>query len=285
MRPAAARAPGIAACACWSMPPRSDRRCTRSTASSRDVQPPSWRGWPSRHCGCAPLDNGGTDGTDDVSVVTVDLLAEAGRTGPAFLLVDGSSRETFLLTEPDPEQLTAAVPVGHSADWAALDVSVLHTLLVGACWQLPDDVEHVGFAHSVGEAIHEATSSGGTAVLLNPTPVEAVAAVAGAGERMPRKSTLFTPQAPHRSCAARPPRRLSLPATAGGSGSPVSRLGPFAHDGRPGPRPRSDLPWHHRPGRSGGATRPAPRRRLRRPGTGPSAEFSRSMPDSRSCRW
>jgi uncharacterized protein (DUF1015 family) len=31
-------------------------------------------------------------------------------------------------------------------------------------------------------------------VLLNPTPVGAVAAVAATGERMPRKSTLFTPK-------------------------------------------------------------------------------------------
>jgi uncharacterized protein (DUF1015 family) len=31
-------------------------------------------------------------------------------------------------------------------------------------------------------------------VLLNPTSAEAVAAVAAAGERMPRKSTLFTPK-------------------------------------------------------------------------------------------
>jgi uncharacterized protein (DUF1015 family) len=31
-------------------------------------------------------------------------------------------------------------------------------------------------------------------LLLNPTPVADVTAVAGAGERMPRKSTLFTPK-------------------------------------------------------------------------------------------
>jgi len=43
-------------------------------------------------------------------------------------------------------------------------------------------------------ALAAAARSGGTAVLLNPTAVEAVAAVAGSGERMPRKSTLFTPK-------------------------------------------------------------------------------------------
>ena len=39
-----------------------------------------------------------------------------------------------------------------------------------------------------------ARATGGTAVLLRPTPVAAVAAVAAAGARMPRKSTLFTPK-------------------------------------------------------------------------------------------
>ena len=44
------------------------------------------------------------------------------------------------------------------------------------------------------EAIAEAQDAGGTAVLLRPTPVAAVAAVAAAGARMPRKSALFTPK-------------------------------------------------------------------------------------------
>jgi uncharacterized protein (DUF1015 family) len=39
-----------------------------------------------------------------------------------------------------------------------------------------------------------AKAADGTALLLNPTPVDAVAAVAIAGDRMPRKSTLFTPK-------------------------------------------------------------------------------------------
>jgi uncharacterized protein (DUF1015 family) len=39
-----------------------------------------------------------------------------------------------------------------------------------------------------------AQASGGSALLLNPTPVADVAAVAAAGDRMPRKSTLFVPK-------------------------------------------------------------------------------------------
>ncbi len=121
-------------------------------------------------------------------------LADAGRSGSAFLLASGDGSELHLLSHPDPDLLAAAVPPERTEAWAALDVSVLHALVVSALWELPDDVDHVGYAHDVGEALFLAARTGGTAVLLNPTPVGAVAAVAAAGERMPRKSTLFTPK-------------------------------------------------------------------------------------------
>lgn len=113
--------------------------------------------------------------------------------GPAFVLASPSATEAFLLTEPDPAYVSAHVQTHHSAAWAALDVSVLHALLVTVLWRVPDDVEHVGYAHDVSAALRDAGPDG-TAVLLKATPVEAVAAVAAAGERMPRKSTLFTPK-------------------------------------------------------------------------------------------
>ena len=121
-------------------------------------------------------------------------LTEAGRHGPAFVLASGDGDEMHLVTEPDAARLAAAVPPERSAAWAALDVSVLHAYLVTDLWGLVDDVDHVAYEHDVRGALAAAARTGGTAVLLNPTPVEAVAAVAGSGERMPRKSTLFTPQ-------------------------------------------------------------------------------------------
>lgn len=121
-------------------------------------------------------------------------LAAAGVHGPAFLLTDGEASELHLVTEPDPVAAAAAVPDGHSPAWAALDVSVLHSFLVQRLWGLPDDVDHVAYEHDVEGALAAAARTGGTAVLLNPTPVQAVAAVAASGERMPRKSTLFTPK-------------------------------------------------------------------------------------------
>ncbi len=121
-------------------------------------------------------------------------LADAGRSGPAFVLASGGDAELYLVTEPDAARLAAAVPPERSAAWAALDVSVLHAYLVTDLWGLADDVEHVSYEHDVQGALAAAARTGGTAVLLNPTAVEAVAAVAGSGERMPRKSTLFTPK-------------------------------------------------------------------------------------------
>ena len=121
-------------------------------------------------------------------------LAEAGETGPAFLLAAGNGSELHLVTEPDPQRLAAAVPADRSEAWAALDISVLHAYLVPVLWELPDDPAHVGYEHDVPAALAAAARTGGSAVLLNPTPVDAVAAVAGTGERMPRKSTFFTPK-------------------------------------------------------------------------------------------
>jgi len=132
------------------------------------------------------------DGDDLDSAL--QALAAAGKTGPAFLLVSGDGGTLRLLTDPHPERLARALPEERSLTWRALDVSVLHHYLVAEVWNLVDDVDTVRYEHDVDAAIAAAAASGGTAVLLNPTPLEAVTTVATGGERMPRKSTLFTPK-------------------------------------------------------------------------------------------
>ena len=112
--------------------------------------------------------------------------------GPAYLVTD--SDRVWLLDEPDADRLRESLPAERSDAWRALDVSVLHGYLVPALWGLPDTVDAVGYEHDTDAAIASARRTGGSAVLLNPTPVAAVAAVAAGGERMPRKSTLFTPK-------------------------------------------------------------------------------------------
>ena len=125
-------------------------------------------------------------------IENVARLAAAASTGPAFVISDGERH--WLLTDPDPDALAAALPADRSDAWRSLHVSVAHGLLFSQVWHLEDREGIVDFVHDEPTALAQAAASGGTAVLLAPTPVAAVAAVAAAGERMPRKSTLFVPK-------------------------------------------------------------------------------------------
>jgi len=122
----------------------------------------------------------------------LDALAKAGVDGTAFVVTDGSA--SWLLSEPNPAKLDAALPGDRSAAWRSLDVTVAHLFLIKDVWQLEDREDIVDYRHDVPAAVAAARESGGCALLLNPTPVTEVAAVAAAGDRMPRKSTLFVPK-------------------------------------------------------------------------------------------
>ncbi|MBE7189654.1 DUF1015 domain-containing protein [Jatrophihabitans endophyticus] len=120
------------------------------------------------------------------------LAAAGGRDGFCAVLTDGTT--AYLLADDRGRIADAAAREGELPALSALDVTVMHRGLVERVWSLTDDVDTVRYAHSIDEAVALARESGGTAVLLRPTPVTAVAAVAAAGGRMPRKSTLFTPK-------------------------------------------------------------------------------------------
>jgi uncharacterized protein (DUF1015 family) len=124
---------------------------------------------------------------------TTALAMAAERTG-WFAAVLGDGDRTVLVEDNAGTLAAAAHRPQDVPALAELDVTVLHRGLVEHVLALPDSVEQVGYAHSVAEALDDAVRSGGTAVLLRPTPVAAVAAVAAEGGRMPRKSTLFTPK-------------------------------------------------------------------------------------------
>jgi uncharacterized protein (DUF1015 family) len=112
--------------------------------------------------------------------------------GFAVVLSDG--KRVLLANDPERRLRADAARPGEPAAIAELDVIVLHRIVVEKLLGIADTVDTVGYAHSVNDAIEDAQTSGGTAVLMRPTPVAAVAAVAAAGARMPRKSTLFTPK-------------------------------------------------------------------------------------------
>ncbi|WP_433472087.1 DUF1015 family protein [Spirillospora sp. CA-142024] len=121
----------------------------------------------------------------------VEALAAAD--GPAFLLGGGDG--LHLLTEPDPAALSRSMPSGHSARWCALDTAVLDHLLIGGVWNVPENENAIEVVHDdASAAVARARRTGGTAVILNPLKVADVLAIAGQGERVPRKSTSFGPK-------------------------------------------------------------------------------------------
>jgi len=123
----------------------------------------------------------------------ISAIEGAGPDDPFVVVITDGDRGA-VLTDPTGKLSAASALPGEPAALATLDVTMLHRGLVEAVWGLPDTVDSVGYAHSIPEVLELARESGGTAVLLRPTPVAAVAAVAAAGARMPRKSTLFTPK-------------------------------------------------------------------------------------------
>ena len=122
-------------------------------------------------------------------------LAEAGRTGTAFLLAGGGPGVALrLLSQPDPVQVAASMPAGVSAPWQSLDASVFQQLLVGRIWGITDTLRDVLINHDAAEAARIASSLGGTAVISNAPSFEDVIQIAARGERVPSKSTSFGPK-------------------------------------------------------------------------------------------
>ena len=195
-------------------------------------------------------------------------LSEAGRDGTAFLLAGRCGYQ--LLTHPDPVQVAASMPAGTSPRWQALDASVLQQLLLGQLWGITDNEHDVLIYHDphdardAAEAV-TAVDGGGTAIIVNPVPFEAVREIAEHGERVPRKSTSFGPKprtglvlrtfGPYERGRLRPSNRVAATTTrlqpcgrdnhaVGGDSRFSSRSCRAGGTGRPGcrPSPRSRSP-------------------------------------------
>ncbi|GAA0935166.1 DUF1015 domain-containing protein [Actinocorallia libanotica] len=114
---------------------------------------------------------------------------------PDGLLIAGSGCRLWLLDEPDPVRLAAALPADRSARWRSLNTAVLDGLLIGDLWKIVPDEHSVQVVHDdPAHAVARASRAEGTAVILNPLTVPEVMALAAGGERVPRKSTSFGPK-------------------------------------------------------------------------------------------
>lgn len=150
------------------------------------------------------------------------LASLAGVPAPAYVVADRA--DAYLLDRPGAA-VTATLTT-RSAAWRSLDVCVAQALL--AAWGVSDEdagggndsaaaaaspavsrllptvgasatpdpsrLRPAGYAADAGEALGRAARASGSALLLRDPAVADVFAVARAGERMPRKSTSFTPK-------------------------------------------------------------------------------------------
>ena len=138
----------------------------------------------------------------------MDRLAAAGESGTAFLIAGNG--QYWLLTDPDPRQLTAAMPPATSPRWRALDASVMQELLLAQLWSTKDNERDVLISHDADEAVRMATDCGGTAVDLQPDAARGRDGHRGARREGPPQVDFLRPEAAHRTGPAHFRVRLDL---------------------------------------------------------------------------
>lgn len=112
-----------------------------------------------------------------------------------FIFPDGA----YMATLTDEDRALAAMPRARALEWRRLDVSLLHGLIFGRALGLSEDAqarqENLIYTRDPAEvAAMVASGRAQFGVLLRPTSVREMKAVADAGEAMPQKSTYFWPK-------------------------------------------------------------------------------------------
>jgi uncharacterized protein (DUF1015 family) len=142
----------------------------------------------------------GDGATDDQVDALMHHLADSGRSAPSFGVYGlGDPRQFGILELRNRSLPEGALPTEHSAAWQALDVSLLHALLVDplvAETGRPREqvLSYTRYAQQAIAAVRDGQAA--LAFFLNGTPVAGVLAVADARDRMPEKSTYFHPKPP-----------------------------------------------------------------------------------------
>ena len=126
----------------------------------------------------------------------VERLGEIGRDRTACIVaLPGGSDLTLVLKRDAP--LDKVPGLGKSPAARALDVARIETLVVQALLGASSTTPSLAYTpdpYAAFEAVRKGTAS--AAVLLNPTRVDQVIAVADANDVMPPKSTYFIPKVP-----------------------------------------------------------------------------------------
>jgi uncharacterized protein (DUF1015 family) len=126
-------------------------------------------------------------------------LRVGGEAGQSVALVSPEAAAIVHLKRPPGAAMPPGIPGDRDPAWQALDVvlvdfTIVQPVLAAGALHAEDAISYTRDAHDAVEQVRSGAAD--LAVLVNPTRVEQVAAVALAGERMPEKSTYFYPKAP-----------------------------------------------------------------------------------------
>lgn len=129
-------------------------------------------------------------------VTKAEEVLAAHQSRHAYALYTGGEGFTLLVGTEEADRLTVE---GRSEAYARLDVTVLHTLLLEQGLGIDKEnmarQQNLRYTRSAAEAIDSVRRGESTAaILLNPTRIEEIRAVAEAGDKMPQKSTYFYPK-------------------------------------------------------------------------------------------
>ncbi len=125
-------------------------------------------------------------------------LTDRGKSGHVMVLAAGDA-QLYFLTLGDESVTEGLFPKGASRALRCLDVSILHKLVLHRVLGLPAegggegaDVRFVTDADDCFSGVAKGDYT--LAFLMNPADLKDVRDIANAGEKMPRKSTLFYPK-------------------------------------------------------------------------------------------
>ena len=123
----------------------------------------------------------------------------AGAGGQSVALLGAGTSDVMFLSRSTDAPLPARVPRDRDPSWQGLDVvlvdaTIVRPLIEERGLHAEDVLEYTRDARDAAARVDAGDFD--LAVLMNPTRVDQIAAVALAGERMPEKSTYFYPKAP-----------------------------------------------------------------------------------------
>jgi len=129
--------------------------------------------------------------------VVPNNLKDTELTPLQFILV--TAQGEYLFSLPNTAAAIKLVPSDFSAAWKSLDVSVLHTLVIGDLLNVPLDklstTDKVTYTRDAEEARVKVVSGEIQAAVIMARPtVDQMKAVSEAGDKMPQKSTFFYPK-------------------------------------------------------------------------------------------